>query len=346
MPPMRPLRPHLQIASSRWGSRPQPGRLPRVQCRLFRVSETSRRISAPLKETALTASERERFLEQCSLARQKKPLLSKIWWTVRHIPWFLKELVYTVVRYTKWRMLKPRLPEKEGFVVKSRIGRFFYDILTHEHRSVKIMPHQSVTVTFHPALIEVLNKTMRPWGRFSNSSGNSMQPTFGGNPGIQYSSNAYNDYQDIKLGDVVCVLGPKRNYITCWITKRVAALEGDRIWTIGKGRMQYILPIKRNEIFALGDNPQRSTDSRHFGVIPFSHVRAKAQWCFGYGGLERPNHGSRPWLENKAIEHLAPGQNRPTEQSEKKTVRASRPRTNILTPAPPRRERKDPRKKT
>ena len=101
-----------------------------------------------------------------------------------------------------------------------------------------------------------------------------------------------------------------------------------------------------NEFFALGDNAQGSGDSRHFGVLPISHVRAKVQWQFGYDGFQRPNHGSRPWLENNAIEHLAPGQNRPTKQSENETVRVSRPRTNILTPAPPqRRERKDPRKK-
>ena len=145
-------------------------------------------------------------------------------------------------------MLNPRLPEKEGFVVKSRIGRFVYDFVTYEHQFVTIITHQFVTNRFHsvkPALIFILNTTVKPWGLFTVCSGESMQPTFGGNPGITYASNAYIDTQDIKLGDVVFLLGPKRNYSgTSWWTKRVAALEGHRIWTIGVGRMQYILPVR------------------------------------------------------------------------------------------------------
>ena len=236
---MRPLRPHLQLTNSRWGSRPRLGYLPRVQCRLFRGSEIRKRESPPREETALTASERERLLKDCSLARQKKSLLSKVWWTVKHTPWLLKDLVYTVLRYTQWRMLNPRLPEEVGFVVKSPLGRFFHDFVTYEHQSVTIMTHQSVTYRLHsvePALLVILNTTVKPWGLFTICRGDSMQPTFGGKPAIKYSSNAYIDNQDIKLGDVVTLLGPERNYIrVSWLGKRVAALEGDRIWTIGKG---------------------------------------------------------------------------------------------------------------
>ena len=250
MPPMRPLRPLLQNTNSLWGSRPQLGHLPRIQCRLFRGSETERGGSSHRKKTAFTASEREKLMKECSLARQKKPLLSKIWWTVKHTPWLLKELVYIGVRYTQWRMLNPRLPEKEGVVVKSRIGRFFYDFVTHQHKSVtsQFLTHQSVTYQIRvikPAFLDILGMTVKPWGLFSRSCGDSMQPTLGGNPAISYSSNAYTDNQDIKLGDVVDVLGPGRNYLgPSLLTKRVAALEGDRIWTTGQGRMQYILPVR------------------------------------------------------------------------------------------------------
>ena len=247
---MRPLRPRLQFTSSQWGSRPQPGQLPRIQCRLIRGSETRRREFPPREETGLTASEREWALEQCSLARQKRPLLSKIWWTMKHVPWLLKELVYLVVQYTQWRMLSSRLPEVEEFVVKSRIGRFLYDFLTYEYQSVTAlsMTHQSDThriglirkLTF----IDILSTTVKPWGLFSQGMGDSMQPTFI-NPAIKYSSNAYNDNQDIKLGDVVAFLGPERNYLgTGLLCKRVAALEGDRIWTIRQGRMQYIYAVR------------------------------------------------------------------------------------------------------
>lgn len=241
---MRPLRPLLQIASSRWDSRPQPGHLSRIQCRLFRASETKRSGSPNRKETPLTPSEQERLMKEY---RQKKPLLSKIWWTVRHTPWLLKMLVYTVVRYTQWRMLNPRLPEKEGVVVKSRIGRFFYDFVTYQHESVtyQFMTHQGAIRLIYPAFIAALNTTVKPWGHFATSSGDSMQPTFGGNPAISFASKAYTDNQDIKLGDVVTLLGPERKYIgQCLLGKRVAALEGHRISTTGKGRMQYILEVR------------------------------------------------------------------------------------------------------
>ena len=244
---MRPQRPLLQIASSRWDSRPQPGHLSPIQCRLVRASETKRSGSPDRKETPFTPSEREWLMKE---SREKKPLLSKIWWTVKHTPWLLKEMVYTVVRYTQWRMLNPRLPEKEGVVVKSRIGRFFYDFVTYQHKFVtnQFMTHQFVTrpiCLIYPAFIVALNTTVKPWGHFAQSSGDSMQPTFGGNPAISFESKAYTDNQDIKLGDVVALLGPERNYIgQCLLVKRVAALEGHRILTTGKGRMQYTLQVR------------------------------------------------------------------------------------------------------
>ena len=247
MPPMRPQRPLLQIASSRWDSRPLPGHLSRIQCHLFRASETKRSGSPNRKETPFTPSERERFMKE---SRQKKPLLSKIWWTVKHTPWLLMQLAYTAVRYTQWRMLNPRLPEKEGVVVKSRIGRFFYDFVTYQHKFVtnQFMTHQLVTRPIryiYPAFIAALNTTVKPWGYLGQSSGDSMQPTFGGNPAILFESNAYTDNQDIKLGDVVSLLGPERKYIGQWLLfKRVAALEGHRILTTGTGRMQYTVPVR------------------------------------------------------------------------------------------------------
>ena len=247
---MRRLRPHLQFTSSWWGSRPQLGCLPRIQCRLFRVSEGKRRGPPYPKEAVFIAPDRECMLKECSLARQQKPLLSKIWWTVKHVPWLLKELVYLVVQYTQWRRLNSRLPEVEGFEAKSRIGRFFYDFVTHEYQSFvdQSMTHEFDTYGIRllkHKFINTLNMTVKPWGLFILTRGPSMQPTFAGKPAIVYASNAYNDNQDIKLGDVVLLLGPERNDLgTRWFIKRVAALEGDRIWTIGQGRMQYIYAVR------------------------------------------------------------------------------------------------------
>ena len=249
MPPMRPLRPYLQFTNSRWGSRAQLRHLPRIQCRPFQASEGKRRGPPHPRETATIAFQRERQLNECSLARQEKPFLSKIWWTVKHIPWLLKELVHVVVQYTHWRMLNPRLPAVEGVVVKSRIGRFFYDFVTYEYLSDlnQSMTHPSETHGIHfskSAFIGRLSTTVEPWGLFAAASGTSMQHTFSGKPAIIYASHAYIDNQYIKVGDVVVFVGPEKDYTGAdWLCKRVAALEGDRIWTIGRGRMPYFYPI-------------------------------------------------------------------------------------------------------
>ena len=56
-----------------------------------------------------------------------------------------------------------------------------------------------------------------------------MRPTFSGNPAISYSSYAYVKSQDVSVGDVVTVLGPKWDGGDGFWGKRVAAIEGARI---------------------------------------------------------------------------------------------------------------------
>ena len=46
----------------------------------------------------------------------------------------------------------------------------------------------------------------------------------------------------------------------------------------GKEKIKRIDQIQDNEVFLLGDHPETSTDSRHFGWIPVSYVRAKVIW--------------------------------------------------------------------
>ena len=109
-------------------------------------------------------------------------------------------------------MRNPRPSGKEDVVVKSRIGRFFHDFVTQEE------------------FFWLLNTTMQPWGEFATNHGRSMRPTFSGNPAISYSSYAYVDGQDVSVGDVVTVLGPKYDRGRGILLKRVAAIEGARIY--------------------------------------------------------------------------------------------------------------------
>ena len=76
-----------------------------------------------------------------------------------------------------------------------------------------------------------------------------MEPTLGGNPGILYSSHAYIDRDDLKVGDVVMVLDIDFDAKRGGIVKRIAGLEGDRLWvTTGRYRTPYILLVRFGRI--------------------------------------------------------------------------------------------------
>jgi nickel-type superoxide dismutase maturation protease len=46
----------------------------------------------------------------------------------------------------------------------------------------------------------------------------------------------------------------------------------------GKEKIKRIGRIKNNQIFILGDHPETSTDSRHFGWLPVQVVVARIIW--------------------------------------------------------------------
>lgn len=222
----RSLQPLLQIPILLRGSRSRPGHAFQIQRYLLQGPKREEK-GFPCLVYKQDLS-RKKLLGRLKFPRKYEPIPIKISWTVSRIPRFLTELVSHGVRYPFWWRTT-----KKGVVVKSRVGSFFNDFLVD-----------------NPKVWRLLNTTVQPWGFFHYSTGRSMEPTLGGNPGILYSSYAYIDRDDLKVGDVVMVLDidfdAKRGG---GIIKRIAGLEGNRLWvTTGRYRTPYVLPVRFGRI--------------------------------------------------------------------------------------------------
>lgn len=224
MPPLRPLPSLCDVVTFRWvsGSRLRPGHAFYIQRRLF--CATKARKTDPLDRDVDWSLTRKETLIQRSFPRPSSRFWYKILSTMKCIPRFLINLFFYGARYLFLR--RPRTQEEKRAVVKSRIGRFFYTFVTQ------------------PGCLDSLCRPMRHWGQFHPASGKSMLPTLGASLSIEYASYSYFDRRDIRRGDVVVALGPKYAGNLC---KRVAALEGDRVWVTGCNQapaLQRIVSVK------------------------------------------------------------------------------------------------------
>lgn len=77
----------------------------------------------------------------------------------------------------------------------------------------------------------------------------------------------------LRRGDLVVVRDPTEP--ERWVVKRVAALGGEEVRTGGE-----ILRAAEGEIVVLGDNPDRSTDSRHHGPVPLDGVHGRVWYRY------------------------------------------------------------------
>ncbi|XP_071481827.1 mitochondrial inner membrane protease subunit 2-like [Diadema antillarum] len=113
-------------------------------------------------------------------------------------------------------------------------------------------------------------------GYFATVSGKSMQPIF--NPEFSRQRDilflsrwAVRDY-DIHRGDVVSVISPHHPREV--LIKRVIALEGDTIRTLGYKNRFVVIP--EGHCWLEGDHHGVSLDSNYFGPIALGLVHAKA----------------------------------------------------------------------
>eukprot|EP01091_Cochliopodium_minus_P006860 TRINITY_DN16832_c0_g1_i1.p1 TRINITY_DN16832_c0_g1~~TRINITY_DN16832_c0_g1_i1.p1 ORF type:complete len:256 (+),score=78.61 TRINITY_DN16832_c0_g1_i1:14-781(+) len=103
-----------------------------------------------------------------------------------------------------------------------------------------------------------------------NLIGPSMLPTFNLAGDIVLVNKLPKRYDTIIRGDVVALRSPtnaKEN-----LCKRVLAMEGDTIYNQYNNQVILIPP---GHIWIQGDNPANSTDSRHYGPIPYNLLIGK-----------------------------------------------------------------------
>ena len=206
MPSSRLPHPILGITTPSlcWGPRP----IPALRIQRYQSNDPRRGYRTPTDQRP----KREDLLKWSRFPRHGADMTTfyKIVSAIKHIPQLLNTLIFHGKEYLLGRMPVP--PASEGVKIMSRPGRFVYCFFSQ------------------PLVMISINKTIEPWGGLSTGSGGSMLPSLPASPGIDYSSYVYFDKHDIKIGDIVLIVGPNYDVDGVLICKRVAALEGDQVW--------------------------------------------------------------------------------------------------------------------
>ncbi|XP_064400629.1 mitochondrial inner membrane protease subunit 1-like [Halichondria panicea] len=77
--------------------------------------------------------------------------------------------------------------------------------------------------------------------------------------------------QSLERNDVVIAKQPDNP--SSLICKRLSALEGDRVSSVGGRRKSKLVPT--GHVWLLGDNRKTSYDSRHFGSLPYGLIEGR-----------------------------------------------------------------------
>lgn len=103
-------------------------------------------------------------------------------------------------------------------------------------------------------------------------NGPSMEPTYKSGDRLLMTT-AYWLFGKIKKGDVVVVVRPSGELLI----KRVVALPGEQVPRDYWSPLVYMMGgrVPEGHIFVVGDNLERSEDSRQIGAIPLSYVQGK-----------------------------------------------------------------------
>jgi inner membrane protease subunit 1 len=105
--------------------------------------------------------------------------------------------------------------------------------------------------------------------------GPSMLPTFNVSGDILLLEHLSSKFEKVRPGDVVMARSPVNpNLVVC---KRVLGLEGDRVTvlpTSSRGHVKQVV-VPKGHVWLQGDNAYNSTDSRHYGPVPYALIQGK-----------------------------------------------------------------------
>lgn len=100
--------------------------------------------------------------------------------------------------------------------------------------------------------------------------GPSMQPTLNDRGDILITEAITPRLGRLRKGDIVVATKPTNAHVS--ILKRIRAMPGDSVAVDGLRSMV----VPDGHVWLQGDNGPQSTDSRHYGPVPMSLIRAKA----------------------------------------------------------------------
>lgn len=106
--------------------------------------------------------------------------------------------------------------------------------------------------------------------------GPSMLPTLSATGDLLLLERLSTRFQKVKAGDIVMALSPENPRMT--VCKRVLALEGDNVAISpapNSGEVAKHVVVPKGHVWLQGDNTSNSTDSRHYGVVPYALLQGK-----------------------------------------------------------------------
>ncbi|KAG6553570.1 hypothetical protein Mapa_004483 [Marchantia paleacea] len=114
--------------------------------------------------------------------------------------------------------------------------------------------------------------------------GPSMLPTFNVAGDILLLEHLSVKFEKVRSGDVVMARSPVNPRVM--VCKRVLGLEGDRVIVLptnSKGHIRHVV-VPKGHVWLQGDNIYNSTDSRHYGPVPYALIQGKV--CYRIWPLE------------------------------------------------------------